>query len=339
MSEGRQEQLRIGLLGFSGLGDQDHQSAMYLPALRARGDVRVTAVAAVDRADQATAEATAHGLGLEAESGPDALLERDDVDAVVVCAPSHLRADLVRASAAAGRHVLADKPLALTADEVVGIRDAARATGVIVAVAQHLRLHPMVVPLVGALRAGRVGLPWSVQADFVVAGGARVEKDELANLGVYPVDLVQAMLGLAPRRVFASRAARGSSGEAFVLMVDHDNGVTSTMLVARTEALAGEIVSAPVVHRYRVAGALGTLSADLTGPSVSVVSSSGRTRTWVDGSTVDACVGDFVTAARTGRAPACGTADALVSAAVLDAARASLDTGQPCPVLLPMEES
>ena len=235
------------------------------------------------------------------------LVQRGDLDAVVVCAAAPDRADVIRAAADAGLHVLADKPLALSAQQVQRIAVAARTSGTVVAVAQHLRHHPMVAPLVAGLRGGRVGLPWSVQVDFVVAGGTSAGVHELANLGIYPIDLLQVLLGQTPQSVHASRAHRGD-GEAFVLSIDYTNGVTATIVVCRTPRLAGYAPSQVVLHRYRVAGTIGTLSADLTLPTVTVLGPEGPRRNWIGRTSTEACVDDFLKSVTCGRAPACARA-------------------------------
>lgn len=339
MSAASQSALRVGLIGFAGFGTQDHQSAMYLPALADREDVVIAAVAPCGAQDAARAAAAAERLGVPVEAGPQALLSRDDTHAVIVCAPVEDRVEVIGRCLAAGRHVLADKPLALTAQEVARLRDAARSADRVLAVAQYYRNHDLVVPVVAALRSGRVGLPWSVQADLVVAGGDPVgEGHELANLGVHPVDVVQFMLDQQPLQVHAARAHRGSGTEGFVMAVDYENGVNATIAVARTPGLSDVPTGSAVVHAYRVAGAQGTLSVDLTAPAVTLLGETGRSARWTGPSVVQACVQDFVDAAGAGRPPAAGASHALVASAVLDAAYLSLQTGASCPVQIPTEE-
>jgi predicted dehydrogenase len=80
---------------------------MHLPLTLAAGMV---VTAAVSRRDAAAVAALAPGA--DAEPSLEALLEREDVDLVVVASPSHLHASHARAAILSGRHVVVDKPFA-----------------------------------------------------------------------------------------------------------------------------------------------------------------------------------------------------------------------------------
>ena len=160
--------------------------------------------------------------------------------------------------------MLADKPFTPTLAEAERVAADARRAGAHVVVAHHHRFHPMIVAGAGALRGGRVGLPWNVQVDFVVAGGNPCP-DELLNFGCYPVDAVAALTGLPVHRVHATGA-----GELTVLALDHEHGLTSTIVVGRTAPRAGTEAGRLAHHRYRVSGSHGVLVLDATKPSVTV---------------------------------------------------------------------
>src|SRR5262245_48685949 len=70
---------------------------------------RLVAVAGGSRAGQLAAE-----YGVPAEPTVEALLARTDVDAVVLATPDQVRRELTQKAAAAGKHVLAEKPMAPT---------------------------------------------------------------------------------------------------------------------------------------------------------------------------------------------------------------------------------
>ncbi len=72
----------------------------------------------------------------------DALCARDDVDVVIVCTPNHLHHRQVLAALAAGKHVIVEKPLALSLEEGEEIVAAARETGLCVAYAEELCFVP-----------------------------------------------------------------------------------------------------------------------------------------------------------------------------------------------------
>jgi predicted dehydrogenase len=294
--------IRVLLVGRAGLGPtQDHQSAMYGPALVAHPGFEVVG---------------------EAE-GVDDL---HGVDAVSVCVPPAERADVIIAALRAGKHVLADKPLAPTPAEVRRIAAAAGAP--VLAVAHHQRFQPLLLTAAAALAAGRVGLPWNVQADFLVAGGDPVPGGDLDNLGCYPVDVLLALTGQPVRRVYARAAGPG----LHLLCLDHDRGLTSTVLVGRTGPRLGVPPGGLAVHRYRVAGTHGTATFDATKPAVLAHSATALDRHSVDRGTVSRLLDEWHGAITGGRPCAVSVAAALAVAEVLAAARASLESDRPEPV-------
>lgn len=309
--------INVLLAGFGGLGEQDHQTAMYLPAFAAHPAFRIVGVAATHPADEPRARAT------QLPYYPDLATALSTVDAPVVsvAARAEVRTDALRTAVRAGRHVLADKPFTPTLAEAEKVVAATDGTGIVVA--QHHRYHPMVAAGVTALRNGTVGLPWNIQADFVVAGGHPCP-DELLNFGGYPVDVVAALTNLPVRRVHATAA-----GPLTVLALDHQHGMTSTIVVGRTAPRAGVREGRLAHHRYRVSGSHGVLVLDATKPAVTVSTTSGLDRQWLP---VDTLAGllDDLHAVVTGAKPAAATLDeALRTAAVLDAARRSLTDGVP----------
>jgi len=249
-----------------------------------------------------------------------------EADGVVVCAEPARRVELIGQAVEAGKHVLADKPLAPSAERVAGLVElAAKQPQAVVAVAHHLRLHPMVRAASAALAAGRVGLPWNVQADFLVAGGEPVPDGELLNFGCYPVDIVLALTGLDVLRV---HAVAPEAQDLIVLMLDHEHGLTSTIAFGRTGARASVDPGGLAVHRYRVSGSHGVADIDVTKPALLVDTGEHQRRRYLGDSTVGLLLDDWLAAAGSGRPAAAGLPEALEVARVLDAARSSLRHNQ-----------
>lgn len=310
------------LAGFGGLGQQDHQTSMYAPAFAAHPGLRVVGVAATHPDDEQRARQAglAHDLPFHADL--DTALSTVDAPVVAVAAPAAVRAEALTAVLRAGRHVLADKPLSPTLAQARQVAEAARTAGTSVVVAHHHRFHPMIAAGAGALRGGKVGLPWNVQADFVVAGGTPCPGQELLNFGGYPVDVVAALTGLAVHRVYAAPA-----GDLTLLALDHEQGLTSTIVVGRTTGLAGVTAGGLAQHRYRVSGSHGVLVLDATKPAVTVTTATRQDRQWLPIDTVTALLDTLHTAVTTGRPNTAGLDEAVRTAAVLDAAQRSLDEG------------
>jgi len=315
--------LDVLIAGFGGLGQQDHQSAMYLPAFAAHPGFRVVGVAATHPSDVPHAEAAARRYSVPCHDDLDTALATVAAPVVSVAAPAPVRADALSAVLRAGRHVLADKPFTSTLAEAERVAEEARRAGTHVVVAHHHRFHPMIVAGAGALRGGKVGLPWNVQVDFVVAGGNPCP-DELLNFGCYPVDAVAALTGLPVHRVHATGA-----GELTVLALDHEHGLTSTIVVGRTAPRAGTEAGRLAHHRYRVSGSHGVLVLDATKPSVTVTTAAGMDRQWLPIDTVTSLLDDLHAAVSGGRPSAAGLDEAVRTAGVLDAARRSLAEGVP----------
>ncbi len=121
------------------------------------------------------------------------VLAHPDVEAVYVPLPNGMHREWVERCAEAGKHVLCEKPLALTADDARAMADACRANGVVLLEAYMTPYHPRSVALRDLVAAGRLGRVLSVRSVFtfphetpsdhrwdpVLGGGA------LADLGVY----------------------------------------------------------------------------------------------------------------------------------------------------------
>lgn len=319
--------VKVLLAGFAGLGTQDHQSAMYAPALAAHPGFAIVAVAALDApGDAERAAKAAAQLGVPVAASLAEGLALSDVDAVAVCAAPGGRVAAVTTALRAGKHVLADKPLASTAAEVREIAEVAAETGGVVCVAHHHRFQPMLLAAAPALANGRVGLPWNVHADFLVAGGDPCPDGELLNFGVYPLDVVSALTGQPVHRVY-TRAVAGES--LLMLALDHANGLTSTIVVGRTGPRLGVPEGGLALHRYRVSGSHGTAWIDATKPAVTVTTASTVDQSTVDAGTVARLLDDFHGAVAAGRPATVSTVEALRAAEVLDAARRSLASGRP----------
>jgi predicted dehydrogenase len=146
--------MRIGLIGCGNIGVNAH-----IPAVAANEGMRI--VAAADPTPQRL-QAAAEAAGL----GPDDLyadwrdlLVRDDIDAVIVATPQRYRPEIVIAAAEAGKHILAEKPLALTLDAAQAMVDAARGHGVTLATVHNYHFMPVYREIKQVLDSGEIGAP------------------------------------------------------------------------------------------------------------------------------------------------------------------------------------
>jgi UDP-N-acetyl-2-amino-2-deoxyglucuronate dehydrogenase len=112
---------------------------------------------AVCRADTARAEEAAAKFGAPCEASLEALLARPDVDAVCICTPSGQHAAQAIAAARAGKHVLVEKPMALTLADADAMIAACREAGVHLGVALQRRIDPLFRSVRAAIDAGALG--------------------------------------------------------------------------------------------------------------------------------------------------------------------------------------
>jgi predicted dehydrogenase len=198
--------ITIAILGGGFMGAS--HAANYL-ALGER--VRVKTVAS-RRSDRATAVAAS----VDAELTDDlmSVLHDPEVDAVDICLPTPLHREWAEASFTAGKHVLLEKPIALTLDDADAIVAAAGRSGRLFMVGLVLRFWPEYIELQRRVAAGELGQPLSVSTQRLSPPADWNEwMADPANSGGVPVDLLihdfdqmNWLLG-SPRRVFA-RAPR-----------------------------------------------------------------------------------------------------------------------------------
>jgi predicted dehydrogenase len=184
--------------------------------------------------------------------------------------------------------------------------------------AHHLRFHPAVRSAAGAVAAGRIGLPWNIQADFLAAGGPPCPVGELVNFAVYPLDVITALTGLPVRDVYVT----AGRDDFTVLSLTYERGLNATVTIGRGPRLPGGIG----LHRYRISGSHGTLSVDAAKPGFTLRTADEWRTGWTGESTVDSLVGELHRAVTSGR-PALGPADGVAVAAVLEAAARSSRNG------------
>ncbi len=208
----------MSILRWGVLSTADIAEKKVIPGIRTASRCEVHAIAS---RDLARAQASARQLGIPRAYGSYAELLADPaIDAVYVPLPNHLHAAWTIAAARAGKHVLCEKPLAMTAAEAQGMVDACREAGVILMEAFMYRLHPSWVAVRDLVASGRIGRLRAVDSWFsyylddptnirnirVYGGGA------LYDIGCYSVNLSRMLFGDEPTAVAASVVRDPASG-------------------------------------------------------------------------------------------------------------------------------
>jgi xylose dehydrogenase (NAD/NADP) len=171
----------------------------------------------------------------------DAMLARDDIDAVYNPLPNHLHAEWTHRALDAGKHVLCEKPLTLSVDDTVSVFEHAEAAGLTVLEAYMWPHHPRARTLLQMVRSGAVGAPQWGRAQFswpmdLASGDHRLDyrgAGALFDVGIYCI----APFMLMARRdaaVVAANAVRNMAGVDLTMtgFVDWGGGFGSTFHVS-----------------------------------------------------------------------------------------------------------
>src|SRR5262249_22176168 len=135
-----------------------------IPAMQQGLWSQVTAIAS---RDLSKAQLVAKSLGIPKAYGSyEELLSDTDVEAVYIPLPNHLHVPWSIRAAEAGKHVLCEKPISLTAEEGLSLIEVRNRTGVKIEEAFMVRTHPQWVTALDLIRAGRIGAVRSVLGYF-----------------------------------------------------------------------------------------------------------------------------------------------------------------------------
>jgi len=178
-----------------------------LPGMQKSELIEIRAIAS--RSAQAAREA-AQALGIGRAYGSyEELLADPQIEAVYNPLPNHLHVPVTLQAAAAGKHVLCEKPIALTAEEAEPLRAAARKVHIMEAF--MVRFHPQWLRARELVRQGRVGTLRAVQMLFCyfnedprnIRNMAAIGGGALYDIGCYPVVAGRFLFEAEPQRAIA----------------------------------------------------------------------------------------------------------------------------------------
>ncbi|MEK7793103.1 MAG: Gfo/Idh/MocA family oxidoreductase [Candidatus Hydrogenedentota bacterium] len=130
-------------------------------------DPRTKVVALCGRTkDRARAKATVCGLDCDIYDDLALMLDRDDIDIVSIATPPHVHREQAVAAANAGKHLLLEKAMANTIEDVRAIRDAVAAAGVKSVVSFVLRWNPLFEIIKTQLAQGSIGRVFYGEVDY-----------------------------------------------------------------------------------------------------------------------------------------------------------------------------
>ncbi len=199
-------ELRAGVIGTGFIGP------VHVEALRRLG-VAVTAICDVP----AQAEAAARRLGIpRACTDYRELLKEEDVDVVHIASPNRFHCEMSLAALAAGKHVVCEKPLAMTTAETSCIVAAAAASRTVFAVNYNVRFYAAVLQMRRMVEAGELGDIIHVNGSYMqdwlfkdtdynwrLLPGEGGKLRAVADIGTHWMDTVSFVMGTKIRSVLA----------------------------------------------------------------------------------------------------------------------------------------
>lgn len=207
-----------------------------------------TYLAGVTSRTRASAERLLRELGLDCPIYPDyeALLSDPRVDAVAITTPNHLHAANALDAARAGKHIILEKPPAITHEECDALEAAVRAAGVTTIVSFVLRWNPLVINLRRLLDCGALGEVHFAQTDYWHGVG----------------EIISPRRWLAKREFTGSAMLAGGSHAVDMIRYLVSSEVTRVAAFSRPPALEGfDYDTSESGLLYFANGALGRVSA------------------------------------------------------------------------------
>jgi predicted dehydrogenase len=334
--------IRVGVIGAGQIASKQH-----IPELSTLPDARVQAVAS---RGELRAKAVAERYGVPrvytGEHGWRRLLDEEDLDAVIISTPNALRLEIATAAARAGRHMLIEKPIAMSLADGRQIVEAARRAEVMCMVGYQRRLKPIYQEARRLLREGAIGAVhmvhatlghagpenWAAHADWFFepaqAGGGAV-----MDLGIHMADLVVWLLGEMPVGV------AGATSRVEKRPPLEDQGICRLQFAAGAlGVISVSWAMRPGVRRVEITGRRGRILADEVAPDglvVEVEEPEPARQSWrfppppvnPAGAARSGVATAFIRALVTGTPPPATGADGLQGLAVVEAWYQSAATG------------
>ena len=245
--------IRVGLLGIGNSGWFYHAERHLL------GSPRFELVALAGSTEEKVAERAA-AAGARGYVGWQALVADPEVELVVCALPNHLHSPAVLAALGAGKHVLVDKPMAVTVAEADAMIAAAEDAGLVLAVHQQRRWETDLVTIRQLLAEGAIGAVFRVNVVRCHMGYYRTAAPDAPHRGtdvlewphdrrtgggigalvaIHPIDQVLTLVGAPVTRVtgYAHQLPADKAEHWFKCDLGFDDEVEATVEVFRQAAI------------------------------------------------------------------------------------------------------
>lgn len=247
--------MKIGILGAGMMGNS------HINGLRSLDSQNAEYIAVCD-IDREKCEAFAKKYGLKPYTNLDDFLADKEIDLVDICLPSFMHEEFAVKAANAKKHLLVEKPIALTLEAAKNIYETAEKNGVRIMAAQVLRFWPEYVRIKEIYESGEIG-------DLVSIYAARLGQmptwcewykdpiksgETLMNLTLHDIDFLHFMLG-KPKSVYSAGKKDAMNNYNDVMNIFKFEGGVNVMVDGSLSMTAGY----PFTMRMRVLGTKGTL--------------------------------------------------------------------------------
>jgi predicted dehydrogenase len=238
-------------------------SAAHADAIASLPGARLVAVTDIEP-ERAAGFAAEHGCA--AEPDLDALLARDDVDIVAVCVPSGRHAEVGIRAAAAGKHLIVEKPLDVSLAAADRLITAARDAGIVTTVVSQHRFDPGLIELrrlldegqLGRLVLGEASTKWYRSQAYYDSAAWRgtwaLDGGSLMNQGIHYLDLLLWTMGpvVEVTGLYSTQTHQTEVEDAALAVLRFASGAVGTV-VASTAVYPG------FAQRLEISGTGGTV--------------------------------------------------------------------------------
>ncbi|MGO4547807.1 Gfo/Idh/MocA family protein [Paenibacillus sp. 2TAB23] len=197
------KKLKWGIMGCAGIAKRAVIPGLHLSEL--------SEVSAIASRDEENAKRTAEELNIPTAYGSyEALLADDAIDVIYIPLPNHLHREWAIRAAEAGKHILCEKPLALTEKEAAEMAEAAAKAGVLLSEAFMYRYHPRYAMIKNIIDEGQIGEVRGIRSAFTFNNAGHKENvryrkewggGSLYDVGCYPINAARLLLGKEPEAV------------------------------------------------------------------------------------------------------------------------------------------